>query len=60
MTTGTRGCFPPPSDEPRRVATDNAVKGRVNAAIAALPVTLRGVLVLRELEDTTYSAVAHR
>jgi RNA polymerase sigma-70 factor (ECF subfamily) len=47
-----------PSDEPCQVVAGKAVKGRINAAIAALPVALREVLVLRELEDMTYSDVA--
>lgn len=33
-------------------------RGQINAAIAALPVALREVIVLRELEDLTYVGIA--
>jgi RNA polymerase sigma-70 factor (ECF subfamily) len=47
-----------PSDEPPAGAAGKADKGQINAAIAALPVALREVLVLRELEDLTYLEIA--
>ena len=54
----TRLSFARLSDKSCRDAAGKAIKGQINAAIAALPVALREVLVLRELEDMTYSDVA--
>ena len=48
----------PSSDEPPAVAASRAGKEQINAAIAGLPVTYREVLVLRELEDLSYSEIA--
>lgn len=48
----------PAADEPPAVAVRNADRQRINAAIAALPVAYREVLVLRELEDFSYKEIA--
>lgn len=51
--------FPAPAtDEPHAVALRNADREQLNAAIAALPVAYREVLVLREMEDFSYSDIA--
>ncbi len=51
--------FPAPAaDEPHVVALRNADREQLNAAIAALPVAYREVLVLREMEDFSYSDIA--
>lgn len=47
-----------PSDGPPAGAAGKADRGQINAAIAALPVALREVIVLRELEDLTYLGIA--
>lgn len=48
----------PPADEPQAVAMRNADRARINAALAALPIAFREVLVLRELEDLSYKDIA--
>ena len=48
----------PSSDEPHAVALRNADRADLNRAIASLPVAFREVLVLRELEDCSYSDIA--
>ena len=48
----------PSSDEPQANALRNADRAQVNQAIAALPVPLREVLVLRDLEDLSYKDIA--
>ncbi len=48
----------PAADEPPSVAMRKAERQQINAAIAALPVAYREVLVLRELEDLSYSEIA--
>ncbi|MET0382696.1 MAG: sigma-70 family RNA polymerase sigma factor [Burkholderiaceae bacterium] len=53
------GDFPAPAaDEPPAVALRNADRQQLDAAISALPVAYREVLVLRELEDLPYSDIA--
>jgi RNA polymerase sigma-70 factor (ECF subfamily) len=48
-----------PSDsEPQAIALRNAERGEINRAISALPVGYREVLVLRELEDLSYSDIS--
>jgi RNA polymerase sigma-70 factor (ECF subfamily) len=49
----------PAADEPPAQAQRKAERALVNSAIAALPVAFREVLVLRELEDLSYSEIAH-
>jgi RNA polymerase sigma-70 factor (ECF subfamily) len=44
--------------EPQAVALRNSERVEINAAIAALPVGYREVLVLRELEDLSYNDIA--
>lgn len=48
----------PASDEPPSIAMRKADREQINAAIAALPVPYREVLVLRELEDLSYVDIA--
>jgi len=51
--------FPAPAaDEPHVIAARKADRDELNAAISALPVAYREVLVLRELEDFSYSDIA--
>jgi RNA polymerase sigma-70 factor (ECF subfamily) len=51
--------FPAPSsEEPQAMAIRKAERNEINAAIAALPVAYREVLVLRELEDLSYNDIA--
>jgi RNA polymerase sigma-70 factor (ECF subfamily) len=49
----------PSSDEPPSIAMRRADRAQIDAAIAGLPVVYREVLVLRELEDLSYSDIAH-
>jgi RNA polymerase sigma-70 factor (ECF subfamily) len=46
------------ADEPHVIAVRKSDRDQLNAAIAALPVAYREVLVLRELEDLSYSDIA--
>jgi RNA polymerase sigma-70 factor (ECF subfamily) len=48
----------PHADEPHAVASRNAERRQINDAIAALPAAYRDVLVLREIEDLSYSDIA--
>ncbi|MBC7733254.1 MAG: sigma-70 family RNA polymerase sigma factor [Bacteriovorax sp.] len=48
----------PSADEPQAVAMRNADRAQINRAIADLPIAFREVLVLRELEDLSYSDIA--
>lgn len=48
----------PATDEPHTMALLNAERAAVDEAIAALPMTFREVLVLRELEDCSYNEIA--
>jgi RNA polymerase sigma-70 factor (ECF subfamily) len=48
----------PVQDEPLPVVVAKDERRRVNAALAALPVHYREVLVLRELEDLSYRDIA--
>lgn len=48
----------PVGDEPQSIAVRKAERLEINQAIAALPVAYREVLVLRELEDLSYSDIA--
>jgi RNA polymerase sigma-70 factor (ECF subfamily) len=48
----------PSADEPPSVAMRKADREQINSAIAGLPVAFREVLVLRELEDLSYSDIA--
>jgi len=48
----------PSADEPPSIAMRKADRAQINAAIAALPIPYREVLVLRELEDLPYSEIA--
>ncbi len=48
----------PHADEPHSMAVRNAERAQINQAIAALPIVFREVLVLRELEDLSYSDIA--
>jgi RNA polymerase sigma-70 factor (ECF subfamily) len=48
----------PSGDEPPSIAMRRADRAQINAAIAALPIPYREVLVLRELEDLSYSDIA--
>jgi len=48
----------PSADEPLALAMRSADRQRINEAIAGLPVPYREVLVLRELEDLSYSDIA--
>lgn len=49
----------PVGHEPEATALRNADRAQINQAIAALPIVYREVLVLRELEDLSYSDIAH-
>ena len=48
----------PAADEPLAAALRNADRAQINRAIAALPITFREVLVMRELEDLSYRDIA--
>ena len=48
----------PAAEEPPSLAMRKAERQQINEAIAALPVAYREVLVLRELEDLSYSEIA--
>ncbi|CAN5470972.1 RNA polymerase sigma factor [soil metagenome] len=48
----------PAGDEPLSVALRKADSAQIDAAIAALPIPFREVLVLRELEDLSYADIA--
>jgi RNA polymerase sigma-70 factor (ECF subfamily) len=48
----------PAADEPPSIAIRKADREQINAAITALPVPYREVLVLRELEDLSYVDIA--
>ncbi|HJV61520.1 MAG TPA: sigma-70 family RNA polymerase sigma factor [Albitalea sp.] len=48
----------PPQDEPHTAALRRADRVQVNQALAALPIGLREVLVLREMEDLSYREIA--
>lgn len=48
----------PASDEPHSIAARKADRLQINEAISALPIAYREVLVLRELEDLSYSDIA--
>jgi RNA polymerase sigma-70 factor, ECF subfamily len=48
----------PSADEPPSVVMRNAERRQINEALGALPVAYREVLVLRELEDLSYSQIA--
>jgi len=48
----------PAADEPLSIAMRKAERQQIDEAIAALPVPYREVLVLRELEDLSYSDIA--
>jgi RNA polymerase sigma-70 factor, ECF subfamily len=47
----------PAADEPHAVAARNAERRQINDAIASLPTAYRDVLVLREIEDLSYSDI---
>ena len=48
----------PAADEPHAMAVRKADRQQIDAALAALPVAYREVLVLRELEDLSYADIA--
>src|SRR5439155_18825982 len=48
----------PAADEPHALAMRQAERRQIDAAIAALPIGYREVLVLRELEDLSYGEIA--
>jgi RNA polymerase sigma-70 factor (ECF subfamily) len=48
----------PDADEPHAVASRNAEHRQINDAIESLPAAYRDVLVLREIEDLSYSDIA--
>jgi RNA polymerase sigma-70 factor, ECF subfamily len=48
----------PAAEEPQAVALRHADRAQINQAIAALPIPYREVLILRELEDFSYSDIA--
>ena len=48
----------PAGDEPHAVALRKAERLEINQALAGLPIGYREVLVLRELEDLSYSDIA--
>ena len=48
----------PAAEEPPAIAMRNADRQQINSAIAGLPVAYREVLVLRELEDLSYTDIA--
>ena len=48
----------PAAEEPPAIAMRNADRQQINTAIAGLPVAYREVLVLRELEDLSYTDIA--
>ena len=48
----------PAADEPHAMAVRNADRRQIDMAIASLPIPFREVLVLRELEDLSYSDIA--
>ena len=45
-------------DDPEQAALKNDAKGRVDRAVAALPLEYREVIVLREFEDLSYKEIA--
>jgi len=53
-----QGIAAPAADEPHVAAVCNADRAQINAAIAALPIAYREVIVLRELEDCSYADIA--
>ena len=53
-----QGLAAPSADEPPSIAMRKCDREQINAAIAGLPVAYREVLVLRELEDLSYSDIA--
>jgi RNA polymerase sigma-70 factor (ECF subfamily) len=48
----------PAAEEPLALALRNAERAQVNWALSNIPVALREVLVLRELEDLSYEEIA--
>jgi RNA polymerase sigma-70 factor (ECF subfamily) len=48
----------PETQEPHAIASRNSDRARINAALAALPVGYREILVLREMEDLPYKDIA--
>lgn len=52
------GGFGQAVNDPQRLLEGKLERAQVNAAIAALPPLFREVLVLRELEDLSYDAIA--
>ncbi|MEP7056631.1 MAG: sigma-70 family RNA polymerase sigma factor [Caldimonas sp.] len=48
----------PAADEPLASALRSAERAQINAALDALPIAFREVLVLRELEDLSYKDIA--
>jgi RNA polymerase sigma-70 factor (ECF subfamily) len=48
----------PATEEPPAIAMRKADKEQLDAAMAALPISFREVLVLRELEDFSYADIA--
>ncbi|MBC7483155.1 MAG: sigma-70 family RNA polymerase sigma factor [Rhizobacter sp.] len=48
----------PSADEPHAVAMRSADRAQINRAIDELPIAFREMLVLRELEDLSYSDIA--
>ena len=55
---GSYDTVAPAADEPHAVAVRKADRAQINQAIASLPIAYREVLVLRELEDLSYSEIA--
>jgi RNA polymerase sigma-70 factor (ECF subfamily) len=55
---GPRESAAPDEEQPEAVLLQRADRVRVNEALAALPITLREVLVLREMEDLSYKDIA--
>jgi RNA polymerase sigma-70 factor (ECF subfamily) len=54
----SRDVAAPASDEPHTAALRNADRRQINLAIAGLPIALREVLVLRDMEDLSYKEIA--
>lgn len=48
----------PSAEEPQAIALRNSDRAQINAALAALPVGYREVLVLREMEELPYKDIA--
>ena len=48
----------PAADEPPSIAIRKADRAQIDEAIAALPIPFREVLVLREMEDLSYTDIA--